>query len=196
MAGCLSAHIGGTALRNFSPCGECLDKGGPILLSRPDLKYDYLRSTGLELSEVLVVPFTSDEQAEPLGAIWVVSHPPLRHHFDLEDVKLMQSIGHFSAAAYCLATARDTADGLQRQHEHAVAATTREMRTPLNTIAGSIYLLLLESQGTMTPAQVEHLARIQKAVTELQVGVNGLAKSAQTDRSSTSVAAELRTPLD
>ena len=174
MAGCLAGHIGGTTPRSFSPCGECLDKGRPILLSRPDLKYVYFQAAGLEFTEGLVVAFKTAEGAEPLGTIWVVSHPPLRHHFDAEDVRLMESIGHFAASAYCLASARDKADGLQREQQDAVAVASQEMRAPLNTIAASIYLLMLETQGALTEGQVEHLARIQKAVKLLEVGVNGL----------------------
>lgn len=194
MAGCLAAHIGGTTPRNFSPCGECLDKGGTILLSRPDLKYDYFQSTGLEFTEGLVVVFTTDAHAKPLGTIWVVSHPPRRHHFDDDDARLMESIGHFAASAYCLATERDKADGLKREQDYTVAATSQEMRTPLNTIAGSIYLLMLETQGTLTSGQVEHLARIQKAVTQLQAGVNNLSGATQSNGWNGSISTELEAP--
>lgn len=108
----------------------------------------------------------------------------------------MESIGHFAASAYSLGLARDQADGLKRQQQETVAATTQEMRTPLNTIAAAIYLLMLETQGTLTPGQVEHLARIQNAVKQLQVGVNGLSESAQSDNPGNSIAAEIHTPLD
>lgn len=195
LAGCLAAHVRGTTPRNFSPCGECLDKGDSILLARPDLKYEYFQAAGLEFTEGLVVPFAPDAQAKPLGTIWVVSHPPLRHHFDAGDVRLMESIGHFAASAYCLAVDRDNADGLNRERQQSVATTTQEMRTPLNTIAASIYLLLLETQGTLTQRQVEHLARIQNAVKLLHVGVNGLSETAQLEKPGASVAAELNTPL-
>ena len=182
LAGCLASHVGGTTPRDFSPCGECLDKGEPILISRPDLKFDYFQSTGLEFTEGLVVPFSTDLQQTPLGTIWVISHPPNRHHFDADDVRVMESLAHFAASAYCLAVARDRADGMNREHQAALAVASHEMRTPLNTIAASVYLLTLETQGTLTEGQVEHLARIQKAVKLLQAGVNGLSQSAQSDR--------------
>ncbi len=181
LAGCLASHIGGTTPRNFSPCGECLDKGESIVLSRPDLKYDYFRAAGLEFTEGLVVPFSTDSQSEPLGTIWVVSHPPRRHRFDAEDIQVMESLTHFAASAYSLATARDQADGMHREQHEAVVAVSQEMRTPLNTIAASVYLLMLESQNSLTASQGEHLARIQKAVTLLLAGVNGLSASARAD---------------
>ena len=194
LAGCLAAHVGGTTPRNFSPCGECLDKGAPIILSRPDIKYDYFRSAGIEFTEGLVLPFTSNLQGTPLGTIWVVSHPPLKHHFDAEDVRVMESLTHFAAAAYCLAVARDNADGTKREHQHIVAAMSQEMRTPLNTIAASVYLLTLGAQGTLTDGQVEHLARIQKAVKLLLAGVNGLSESARSDGHSPASRDELQAP--
>lgn len=179
MAGCLASHIGGTTPRNFSPCGECLDRGASIILSRPDIKYDYFRAAGLEFTEGLVLPFKTQLQHRPLGTIWVVSHPPRRHHFDADDVRLMESLGHFAASAYSLAVARDKADGTKREQQDNVAAVSQEMRTPLNTIAASVYLLTLETQGSLTESQLEHLARIQTAVKLLHTGVDGLSESAQ-----------------
>lgn len=179
LAGCLASHIGGTTPRNFSPCGECLDRGESVILSRPDIKYDYFRSTGLEFTEGLVLPFITELQPNALGTIWVISHPPRRHHFDADDVRLMESVGHFAASAYSLAVARDKADGTKRQHQDAVATVSQEMRTPLNTIAASVYLLTLETKGTLTESQLEHLARIQTAVKLLATGVDGLSESAQ-----------------
>ncbi len=194
LAGCLAAHVGGTTPRNFSPCGECLDKGAPILLSRPDLKYDYFRAAGLEFTEGLVLPFSTDLNPTPLGTIWVVSHPPRRHHFDCEDVRVMESLAHFAASAYCLAAARDKADGTIREHQHIVATMSQEMRTPLNTIAASVYLLTLGAQGTLTDGQVEHLARIQNAVTLLLAGVNGLSESARSDKNRPAMPVEIQAP--
>jgi hypothetical protein len=177
LAGCLSAHVGGTTPFDFSPCGECLQKGEPIILSRPDLKFEYFQSTGLEFTEGLVLPFGADLGSAPLGTIWVVSHPPRRHRFDRDDVRVMESLASFTAAAYSLAIARDRADGVKREHQETVATATRDMRTPLDTIAGSLYLLTIETHGTLTQNQVEHLARIQKAVKLLQAGVDGLSGS-------------------
>jgi GAF domain len=181
LAGCLADHIGGTTPRNFSPCGECLDKGEPMILARPDLKYDYFRAAGIEFTEGLVLPFATNFNSRPLGTIWVVSHPPKRHRFNAEDARVMESLASFAAAAYSLATARDKADGTKREHENVVAAMSQEMRTPLNTIAASVYLLTLEVQGALNAGQLEHLSRIQKAVQLLMAGVNGLADSARSD---------------
>ena len=177
MTGCVSDHIGVTSPRDFSHCGECLDKGAPILFSRPDLKYDYLSAGGIEFTEMLVVPFAPSLGHQPLGTAWVASHPPRRYHFDGEDVRLMESIARFSAAAYSLAAARDEADEVKRHQQEIVAATSREMRTPLNTIAGSAYLLSLGAESSSATDRAAHLRRIDKSVELLLAGVNGLAES-------------------
>jgi len=194
LTGCLAAHVGGTTPRNFSPCGECLDKGAPILISRPDLKYDYFRATGIEFTEGLVLPFSTDLHPTPLGTIWLISHPPSRHHFDAEDIRVMESLTHFAASAYSLAVARDKADGTKREHQDVVAAVSQEMRAPLSTIAASVYLLTLGVHGTLTDAQVGHLARIQKSVKLLLAGINGLSGSARSDEHSAAVPAALYAP--
>ena len=174
LAGCLAAHVGGTAPRDFSPCGVCLDRNGPVLFARPDLKYNYFQAGGLEFTEGLVVPFTSSSHPTPLGTIWVISHPPVRHHFDADDVRLMKSLGSFAASAYSLAVARDSADSTMRQSQDVVAEMSQEMRTQLNTIAGFVDLLTLGVKGGLNEGQTEYVARIKKAVSLLLAGVNGL----------------------
>ena len=175
----MATHLGGTTPRNFSPCGECLDKGESIVVRRPELKYDYFKAAGIEFTETLVVPFGTDLPANPLGTIWVVSHPPRRHHFDAEDIQVMESLTHFAASAYALASARDKSDGINREHQDVVAAVSQEMRASLNTVAASVYLLTLDAPSALTEGQMEHLARIQKSVKLLLAGVNGLSESAQ-----------------
>lgn len=182
LAGCLAAHVGGTTPRDFSPCGVCLDRNGPVLFARPDLKFDYFQAAGIEFTEGLVVPFASSFHQTPLGTIWVVSHPPVRRHFDAEDVDLMRSLGSFAASAYCLATARDAADGTRRRNQGVVAEMSHEMRTQLNAIAGFVELLVIGVKGNLSEGQADYVARINKAVHLLLAGVNGLSESVRSDK--------------
>lgn len=107
MAGRLAASVGRVTPRGFSPCGECLARGEPIVLARPDLKYTYFLDTGIEFTEGLVVPFAGSNAATPLGTIWVVSHPPKRRRFDDEDVRMMTSLASFGSMAYRVAVGRE-----------------------------------------------------------------------------------------
>ena len=181
LAGCLAAHVGGTTPRDFSPCGVCLDRKGPVLFARPDLKYNYFQAAGLEFTEGLVVPFAGSFHPSPLGTIWVVSHPPVRHRFDAEDVRLMTSLGSFAASAYSLAVARDSADSTRRQYQDVVVEMSQEMRTQLNTISGFVDLLTLGVKGSLSDGQAEYVERIKKSVHLLLAGVKGLSGSARSD---------------
>lgn len=177
LAGCLADHVGGTTPRDFSPCGECLDRGEPIILSRPDLKYAYFSSAGIEFTQGLVVPFAFDRKSAPAGTIWVISHPPLRHHFDGEDVRLMQAISQFAASSYWLAKGFDEADQSRQAHRQMVTDMTREMRTPLNVIAASAYLLTLDGADLSVGERSGHLERIERAVKLLLGNVDVLEDS-------------------
>ncbi|MEO6865791.1 MAG: ATP-binding protein [Gemmatimonadaceae bacterium] len=110
MVGRLAASVGEVTPRHHSPCGECLARREPIVLGRLDLKYTYFLDTGVEFTEGLIVPFVGSSDAEPLGTIWVVSHPPKRHSFDDEDVRMMASLANFASMAYRVAKARDVAE--------------------------------------------------------------------------------------
>lgn len=182
LAGCLAAHVGATTSRDFSPCGVCLDRKGPVLFARPDLKYDYFQDAGLEFTEGLVVPFASSFHQRTLGTIWVVSHPPVRHRFDAEDVRLMKSLGNFAASAYSLAVARDSADSTRRRYQDVVVEMSQEMRTQLNTISGFVDLLTLGVKGSLSDGQAEYVERIKKSVHLLLAGVKGLSGSARSDQ--------------
>ena len=190
LAGCLAAHVGGTTPRDFSPCGVCLDRNGPVLFARPDLKYNYFQAAGLEFTEGLVVPFTSKSHPTPLGTIWVISHPPARHHFDAEDVRLMKSLGSFAASAYFLAVARDSAHTTRRRNQDVVVEMSQEMRTQLNTISGFVDLLTLGVKGNLSDGQAEYVGKIKKAVQLLLAGVNGLSESTGSDER------DFRGPMD
>ena len=89
----------------------------------------------------------------------------------------MESIARFSASAYSLAAARDEADEVKRQQQGIVAAMSREMRAPLNTIAASAYLLSLGAESSSVTDRAAHLRRIDKSVELLLAGVNVLAES-------------------
>src|SRR3546814_157786 len=56
LAGRLKPLQGGTAPRDFSLCGVCLDERRPVLLSRPGRLLTYLNDAGVEIVEGLVVP--------------------------------------------------------------------------------------------------------------------------------------------
>ena len=68
--------------------------------------------------------------------------------------------------------ARARAEEANRAKSVFLAAMSHELRTPLNAIAGHVHLLALGIHGTVTPAQQEALARVQKAQRHLLAVIN------------------------
>jgi RNA polymerase sigma factor (sigma-70 family) len=95
LAGELEARKGGTT-PDWSPCGECLNAGKPMLYSYPARFFTYFQSIDTLLVEALMIPMYAEGQ--PLGTIWVVTHDTQRR-FDAEDVRVMTGLASFVAAA-------------------------------------------------------------------------------------------------
>jgi RNA polymerase sigma factor (sigma-70 family) len=96
LAGELEAHEGGTTPRDWSPCGECLRAGKPVLYSYPARFFTYFQAVDTILVEGLVIPMYAE--GHPIGTIWIISHDP-RRIFDAEDVRVMTGLGNFVVTA-------------------------------------------------------------------------------------------------
>lgn len=96
LSGTYERYIGGSIPRHGSPCGTCLDKGKPVLYSRPQDYFAIIRAISPQPEETLIIPVYARRKA--LGTIWIVSHDT-RHHFDLEDVRIMKRAAEFLGIA-------------------------------------------------------------------------------------------------
>ena len=119
LAGALASYAGGSTPRSFSPCGVCLERGSPQLFSYPGRYFTYFQDASPEIVEGLVIPLSWNGEA--LGTIWIVSHDEARR-FDREDVRVMESLASFTAAALCVRAARQAAE---RAAEHAAREDDR-----------------------------------------------------------------------
>lgn len=97
IAGQWSPHLGGGTPSGFGPCGDVIDRNEPLLFSHWEKRYPYLASATPLAEEGLLVPFHVGGRA--VGTIWVIAHDAGRK-FDAEDLRLLQSLGRFAAAAY------------------------------------------------------------------------------------------------
>jgi len=97
IAGAWGPHIGGGTPRSFGPCGDVLDRNVPMLFTHWELRYPYLGSATPLADEGLLVPFHVNGRA--VGTIWAIAHEKTRT-FDLEDLRLLESLGRFASAAY------------------------------------------------------------------------------------------------
>ena len=97
IAGAWQPNLGGGTPREFGPCGDVLDCNAPLLFKHPERRYAYFMATTPAAEECLLVPFYLEGKA--VGTIWAIAHDD-RRKFDAEDLRLLQSLGRFAAAAY------------------------------------------------------------------------------------------------
>ena len=97
LAGRYANFLGGTAPRDFSPSGVCLDLDHPILMARPERVYAFLSEAGVPNYEVLLVPLYAG-QPDPLGTLWVISHDEAIH-FDSGDARVTTELAAFAGLA-------------------------------------------------------------------------------------------------
>ena len=96
IAGQWSSHVNEGTPRDFGPCGTVLDRNTALLCSHPERDFPYFGEVQPLLEDALLVPFYVNGEA--VGTIWVVSHN--EHRFDAEDLRVMTTLGAFTAAAY------------------------------------------------------------------------------------------------
>lgn len=89
VSGRLAPYLGGTMPRDFSPCGEVLDRGALQLMTRPVDYYTYISDLP-HIAEVLLVPLI-DVEREILGTLWVVDHDGTCR-FDAADAKALEQL--------------------------------------------------------------------------------------------------------
>jgi GAF domain-containing protein len=99
VAGEWSQYVGGTMPRNISPCGTVLDRNIPLLLSHPERHFPFPPQVTPPIVEVLLIPFHVGSR--PIGTLWAIAHDESRR-FDLEDERLLSSLGNYAAKAYQL----------------------------------------------------------------------------------------------
>jgi len=97
IAGMWNTHVGGGTPRNFGPCGDVLDQNRTLLFKHFERRYPYLLPVVPAAEECLLVPFYVAGKA--VGTIWAIMHSH-RRKFDVEDDRVMGSLGKFASSAY------------------------------------------------------------------------------------------------
>jgi GAF domain-containing protein len=166
IAGVWQPHIGGGTPRDFSPCGDVLDRDAPLLFRHFERRYPYLPP----VEECLLVPFHVRDRA--VGTIWAVTQMQTARRFDREDLRILQSLGSFASAAYQVtasiealdrehgalrdshATLRETAEDLARFNRAAIGRELRmiDLKEEINELCAAAgqpprYALDFESGG-------------------------------------------------
>jgi PAS domain S-box-containing protein len=97
IAGAWAPHRGGGTPRDFGPCGDVINCNAPLLFTHWENRYPYLAAATPLAEEGLLVPFYVGGRAA--GTVWAIAHQATRR-FDGEDLRLLESLGHFASAAY------------------------------------------------------------------------------------------------
>lgn len=96
MAGKLQSAAGGTGPVDPSPCGYTLRQRAPQLYQQPARCYSYISELTIPVEELLVVPILLGSVG--VGTLWIISHSA-RAIFDMEDVRVLESLAGFAAFA-------------------------------------------------------------------------------------------------
>jgi signal transduction histidine kinase len=124
LAGVWASHVGGGMPRDFSPCGTVLDRNAAQLMIHPERHFAYFAAVTPWIEEVLLIPFYVGGKA--VGTIWVIVHDQ-SHHFDSEDLRVMNNLGTFAAAAYQILQYMKSAKVVNEHLESEVQRRTIEL---------------------------------------------------------------------
>src|SRR5581483_10959826 len=152
IAGQWSPHLGGGTPRGFGPCGDVLDRNAPLLFTHWERRYPYLASATPLAEEGLLVPFHVNGRA--VGTIWAIAHDPERK-FDAEDLRLLESLGRFAAAAY------EAVELLGAVDDRRAALSLLEDAVQARTLADESLSKLRESQRRLS-AEAEALTKLNE----------------------------------
>ena len=206
VAGSWAPHFRG--VREFAPGADAVSRDAPLLLRRADRHYPSLQHLTPQAEECLVVPVHVD--GAPVGTIWAVMHDD-RRRFDMEDLRRMQSLAAFAAAA-CQTMGRLTASerresGLRESQAHLeeedralretgrqkdifIATLAHELRQPVGAMVSAVALL---RQRSSERADSQARLVIERQVNHLRHLLDDLHDAASIAEGKTVLAAE---PLD
>jgi signal transduction histidine kinase len=167
IAGKYGGFVGAVLPRAFSPCGTCLDRGGPQLFRVSKAYLDMIGVQAPPVTDGLLIPWQVDKTR---GTIWVIAHGPFQC-FDREDYRLLQSLSDFAAIAV---RHQHQQEALMRQ---AAATAAAEMANSLahqinNPLQGLMQTVFLASQDganadVFANQAMEELKRLTELVRQL-----------------------------
>jgi signal transduction histidine kinase len=124
-AGQYARYLHGTMPRDFSPCGEVLRRGEPLLMRDVVRAYPYTASLHAPPTEVLLVPFANNGKL--VGTVWIVAHDP-GHTFDKEDLRVVASLAVFASAVSATVSVVRNLAARESERDQNAQAISRELQ--------------------------------------------------------------------
>ncbi|MGV6874001.1 sensor histidine kinase [Pseudochelatococcus sp. B33] len=188
LTGECAPFIGRTTPRRSSPCGLCLDEGGPVLIAFPEELCSDYAVPGLVSYEALLVPiYLAGDR--PLGALWVISHQEERR-FDGVDARVLSELATFAGIALkMIRDARALKEALEAQE-----ILVREMRHRIgNVLTVASGLVSASARTAATPQEMADKVRGRlEALGRAQAIVHQPASDHHIGREAVSLADQLR----
>ncbi len=94
-AGRAKIYQDGTMPRDFSPCGEAMNRRQALMMQDPVRYYTYLDALQLPIRTALLVPFA--RRGKFVGTVWTIRHKDA-DPFDTEQQRIVESLATFAAA--------------------------------------------------------------------------------------------------
>ena len=172
IAGMWNPHIGGGTPRNFGPCGDVLDQNCTLLFKHFERRYTYFTPITPLIEECLLVPFYVGGEA--VGTIWAIMHSD-RRKFDVEDDRVMASLGKFASSAYqALVHIEDLK--IQVAEREKAEAEIRELASGLEAkvrrlvAANVVGIVMWNLEGAVTEANEAFLHMVQYTREDIACG--------------------------
>jgi two-component sensor histidine kinase len=148
LTGRLAAFSGATTLRDFSPCGVCLDDGTPILMAHAERFYPWIAEAEIVVPEVLLVPLF-EGTGSPLGTLWIVGDEG--KPFDAGHARVMAELAAFAGLAMrMIAQAAALQEAVEQQQ-----TLTREMSHRVkNLLAITSGIVSMTGKTATTPKEM------------------------------------------
>jgi signal transduction histidine kinase/ActR/RegA family two-component response regulator len=130
-------YVSGTMPRDFSPCGEVLHRGTPLLMRDLRRIYPYVDAMHAPPANALLVPFAEDGRL--VGTIWVLHHDA-EADFDSEDLRIVSSLSVFASAVNATVGLVRQLQEQQARQAHDLEFHERELRDTrrLHTVAAQL----------------------------------------------------------
>lgn len=103
VSGSFAQYLGARTLRNYSPCGTCLDSGRAQLYQVTKPYYDHLGVTAEPINDGMLIPWSNEFMC---GTLWAVSHASAEA-FSSEDYELLNSLADFASIILRISIKRD-----------------------------------------------------------------------------------------
>jgi signal transduction histidine kinase len=173
ISGTFSKYLHGTTPRFFSPCGTCLSSGRPQHYRVTKPYYDFLGVTADDITDGMLIPWTSDESR---GTIWAVSHGS-RSTFTPDDYKLLSTLATFVGISVRLAereqrttTLRQLSTDLMRIQDDERRKIARELHDSIGQYLSALQMNLCQLERNAKPAEkkilTDSLEMLDHCVTE------------------------------